>query len=158
MNHIAAMNTARNINKLLNTTTTTTDTNTTNTNTDTIKLIPIKVPQQTNGSDCGIYAILFMEYLVSRINHINDNDNNNNNDDIETYIFSDIESCIPSPLTAIEYRKKLKQEMLILAKEKLPQLKQEIDDLQLIEQQNDKIKQKIVTLLLRCNTITNMIC
>ena len=109
--------------------------------------------EQMNGFDCGIFTILHMEYLVSKINNI---ENNNN---IETYLFDDIDSCIPSQSTALNYRKTLKEELLLLAKEKLPHLEKEINDLQAIESKelNEKTKQKLILLQSRYNTISKML-
>jgi Ulp1 family protease len=146
-NHHAACNTAKNINYLLNK------------DNNNVTIIPVQVPQQTNGSDCGIYTILFMEYIVSRINSIDDNDTN-----IETYIFSDISNSVSSPSLASEYRNVISAELILLAQQKLPLLQQELNDqnaLLLSIESDDKLlkktKEKIISLQTRYNTIETLI-
>jgi len=97
MNQNVAIKTAKKINKLLNN------------NDNNINFKNIKVPQQQNSFDCGIFAILYMEHLVSKINSIP-----NNITDIESYLFNEIFDIISST----DYRTALRSELYEIAKSK----------------------------------------
>lgn len=98
MNHNIAIKTSKKVNILLNN------------NDNNVNVKSIKVPQQQNGYDCGIYALLYMEHLVSKINSIP-----NSITDIESYLFDGIFDIISSN----DYRNALRSEINEIAKSKL---------------------------------------